>query len=253
MARHFLPWSLPLVAWCAGFGCRQGPPAGAQGSSKLPLTVRGRGSSPRERWLAILALLLVAGLVAGLWAQDPADSADHPPGNINELTLAGLRPGRTSLASAEKRLGGGWQHPSRDEKDMYVWCDASTRLRLSLEVQSGIVHVVTVEKFLPRPLGQTRERPGQNVASHPRPDACTATLRPSVARTGRGVKLGDTPARLKSVYGKPFFQGPASWEGRNVDLIVFNFSWAGPHLPQILESSFDNGRLVKMTLSAEYY
>ncbi len=36
VARHFLPWSLPMVAWSAGFDSRQGPPAGAQGSSKLP-------------------------------------------------------------------------------------------------------------------------------------------------------------------------------------------------------------------------
>ncbi|MGH9412848.1 MAG: DEAD/DEAH box helicase, partial [Terriglobales bacterium] len=34
--RHLLPWSLQLVARSAGFDSRQGPPAGAQGSSKLP-------------------------------------------------------------------------------------------------------------------------------------------------------------------------------------------------------------------------
>ncbi|MGH9412104.1 MAG: VOC family protein, partial [Terriglobales bacterium] len=36
VARHFLPWSLPLVARSAGFDSRQGPPDGAQDSSKLP-------------------------------------------------------------------------------------------------------------------------------------------------------------------------------------------------------------------------
>ncbi|TAN22948.1 MAG: alpha/beta hydrolase [Acidobacteria bacterium] len=36
VARHFLSGSLPLVAWSAGFDSRQGPPAGAPGSSELP-------------------------------------------------------------------------------------------------------------------------------------------------------------------------------------------------------------------------
>ncbi|MGH9412103.1 MAG: nitrite/sulfite reductase [Terriglobales bacterium] len=36
VARHLLPWSLPLVARSASFDSRQGPPADAQGSSKLP-------------------------------------------------------------------------------------------------------------------------------------------------------------------------------------------------------------------------
>ncbi|MGH9482910.1 MAG: hypothetical protein ACRD1L_12555, partial [Terriglobales bacterium] len=60
--------------------------------------------------------------------------------------------------------------------------------------------------------------------------------------------------QLKQVYGKPFFEGPSSWAGHDVQLIVFNFSWAGADKPQILESSFDAaGHLVKMTLSAQYY
>jgi len=41
VARHFLPWSLPLVAWRARFASRQGTPASAQGVSQLPLVEAG--------------------------------------------------------------------------------------------------------------------------------------------------------------------------------------------------------------------
>lgn len=186
--------------------------------------------------LACVAIL--ATLVAAARGQDPADSADRPAGNVNELTLAGLRPGRSTIALAEALWGYSWRHPSRDEGDLYVWCDARTHLKLTLEARpGGLIRVVTVSRMPPaRPLG-----------------ACSAVLDDKVETTGRGVRLGDTPRQLKQVYGKPFFSGPSSWDGHDVNMIVFNFSWAGIHKPQILESSFAAGKLVKMTLSAQYY
>lgn len=171
-------------------------------------------------------------------AQDPADSYDHPAGNVNELKLAGLQPGRSTVAEAEALWGKQWHHPSRDEDDVYVWCDTHSHIQLSLEAtRAGLIRVVTVSRMPPAlPVG-----------------ACTAVLGKRAATTGRGVRLGDSPERLQHVYGKPFFTGPSSWNGRDVNMIVFNFSWAGTSKPQILESSFAGGKLVKMTLSAEYY
>jgi hypothetical protein len=185
---------------------------------------------------SVMLLLLLAGVICA--AQDPSDSADRPPGNVNELTLAGLRPGESTIAAAQARYGPHWAHPSPDEKDLYVWCDASSQVQLSLEAASdGTIQVVTVERLL-----------------HPAaPAQCDARLPLAIAHTGRGVQLGDTPQQLRHVYGKPFFVGPSSWDGKNVQFIVFNFSWAGESDPQILESSFDGPRLVKMTLSAQYY
>ncbi|MGN6593707.1 MAG: hypothetical protein ACTHJX_12495 [Terriglobales bacterium] len=175
-----------------------------------------------------------------LRAQDPASSADRPPGNVNELTLAGLQPGRSRLEAAEARWGRQWTHPDADESDVYVWCDARSRLRIGLDTgASGTVRVVTVERM---------------AAGKGSPEACHAQLSAAVARTGRGVRLGDSEAQLLRTYGKPFFSGPSSLDGHNVRLVVFNFSWAGSDKPQILESTFDGaGKLIKMTLSAEYY
>jgi hypothetical protein len=188
-------------------------------------------------WLTAAVLAAALGLGAGTRAraQDPRDSADHPAGNVNELTLAGLRPGRTTIGEAERRLGAGWRHPDPDERDVYDWCDARRGVEISLEANPrGVIRVVTAER--------------------PRTAACDGRLPPARYATGRGLALGDGVARLLKTYGKPFFQGRASWRGERVRLIVFNFSWAGSSKPQILESSFDaRGRLVKMTLSAEYY
>ncbi len=61
VARHFLPGSLPLVAWSAGFDSRQGPPAGAQGSSKLPSAVQGRVFDPAGSSVPKAQITVIAG------------------------------------------------------------------------------------------------------------------------------------------------------------------------------------------------
>src|SRR5690348_7599045 len=99
------------------------------------------------KWLVVL--ILAAALIGVAGAQDPATSADHPPGNVNELTLAGLRPGQSHVADAVARWGDHWHHPSKDEQDLYIWCDAHSHLRVQLEVQGSAhtVEVVTVERL----------------------------------------------------------------------------------------------------------
>jgi len=181
--------------------------------------------------LGVAAVISLGGAAA---AQDPASSSDRPPGNVNELTLFRIRPGQETLSRVVARLGEHFHHPSPDEQDLYIWCDARSRLQLSVEVKLGVIQVVS----LSRPSGGD----------------CTGHLVPAAARTGRGVALGISAAELKHVYGKPFFEGPSSLGGQNVHFVVFNFSWAGTDRPQILEASFDGGdHLIKLTLSAEYY
>lgn len=185
------------------------------------------------RFLGCLLLLLVCGPV---WAQGPASNPDHPPGNVDERTLAGLRPGRSTLNEAVRLYGVNWFHPTAQETDLYQWSDPGRHLLLSLEVNGrGTIRVVSVTRT--------------TLAA-----ATSSALPASAEATGRGMRLGDSEQTLLHIYGKPFFEGPSSLDGRDVRLIVFNFSWAGASKPQILESSFDaSHRLIKMTLSAEYY
>lgn len=185
-----------------------------------------------------IALLLLVLLVLSLpvWGQDVDGNPDHPAGNVNELTLAGLRPGRSTLRDAVRLYGAHWVHPTPQETDLYLWSDTAHHLLLSTEVnKQGQIRVVSI----------TRTQ---------RSTATPSRLPVRAEATGRGVRLGDSQQRLRKVYGKPFFEGPSSLDGHDVHLIVYNFSWAGADKPQILESSFDrSGQLVKMTLSADYY
>lgn len=187
---------------------------------------------------SILLLLLALGLLCGqaLRGQEVDGNPDHPAGNVSELTLAGLRPGRSTLREAVRMYGPHWFHPTPQETDRYLWSDPVRHILLSAEVnQQGEIRVISV--------------------THTNRDAAIRSVLPLRAgATGRGVRLGDSLHRLRTVYGKPFFEGPSSLDGHDVHLIVYNFSWAGADKPQILESSFDSsGHLVKMTLSAEYY
>lgn len=198
------------------------------------LTEERRRSAIAQALLLLLALTLFCGQV--LAAQESDGNPDHPAGNVNELTLAGLRPGRSTLQDAIRHYGPHWFHPTPQETDLYLWSDPAHHLLLSAEVnQQGQIRVVSVTRT-------ERTAPVRSV------------LPLRAATTGRGVRLGTTEQHLRAVYGKPFFEGPSSLNGHDVHLIVYNFSWAGTDKPQILESSFDrSGHLVKMSLSAEYY
>jgi len=179
----------------------------------------------------IFALVVLCAVLCPASRQGTSDNPDHPAGNRSELTLAGLRPGRSRLAEAVHRFSRHWKHPSEEEPDVYVWTVGGVQVTVEVDDRK-VIRVVTVER-------------------HP----LSAFGAPGSRRlgTGRGLGLGDSPGRLLALYGKPFFRGPASLEGRNVQLIVFNFSWVGAEVPQILESTFEQGKLIRMVLSADYY
>lgn len=177
----------------------------------------------------IFALVMLCAVLCPASRQDASDNPDHPAGNRNELTLAGLRPGRSRLAEAVHRFSRHWKHPSEEEPDVYVWKVGGVQVTVEIDDRK-VIRVVTVEQ-------------------HP----LSAFAGSRRLGTGRGLRLDDSPGRLLALYGKPFFRGPASLEGRDVELIVFNFSWVGAEVPQILESTFEQGKLIRMVLSADYY
>ncbi len=183
------------------------------------------------------AALVAAGALAGGYAQEPA-----APKRANELTLAGLRPGRDTLGTAEARYKAKYRKGAPASGEAAEWADECTGRALSLELgQNNVVQSITVTA-----LGRL---------SPPGKAACRETLRDLLQtrlwKTGRGLKLGDPRDRVAELYGEPNSSGPSAKGTRELELLFYAFDWAGADVPQVMEISCDRatGRVVEITLA----
>ncbi len=177
--------------------------------------------------LAMVATLLGACDYARAQVEEPA---------VSELALAGLRPGRDKLARAVALYGRRYSQAFPNTPELLLWADPRKRLFLHLELsEEKTIEAVTVASFGPDKISPT-------------------SLPPSVAASGRGLRLGDPLEKALRLYGPPYFQGPSSEGERELILVVHKFK-AEEDQPQILESSYDpkTRKLVKITLSFRYY
>lgn len=154
----------------------------------------------------------------------------------NELTLAGLRPGVSKLRIKETKMRGFDLPPIADATGVH-WnlCDG-----LMLHVEPSInrtVQTVTVSLFGAR-AGDCR---GGNE------DAPRKEL-----RSGRGLVLGDTCARVNELYGEPESRSPSVRGPRKLELLFYSFDWAGDDVPQSMEVSCDQEthQVVEITLAS---
>ena len=153
-----------------------------------------------------------------------------------ELTLAGLRPGRDRLSRALALFGSNHTPAMPGASDLPLWADAHRPLFVRLEVgEDQVIQSVTVSSFGPATAGRTK-----------------LPLRADAA--GKGLRLGDPLEKAIKLYGEPYFRGPSTEGRRELILLVHKFS-AEKDEPQIFETSFDaaTGRLVKMNLTFPYY
>lgn len=189
-------------------------------------------------WLcasALGALLLVARALPG-GAQSP-DSAKR----ANELTLAGLRPGKDTLAAAKKRFGAAHLLPDKSNREhTKVWLDNCTGRSLSVEIdEKGVIQSVTVGRLLAGPADCTGS-----------PDR-HSPIRTDNLKTGRGLKLGDPRDRVVELYGEPNSSGPSTKGEQELELLFYAFDWAGSDVPQVMEISCERatGRVAEVTLA----
>ena len=159
---------------------------------------------------------------------------------VNEVTLAGLRPGRETLAAAEKRYKAKYREAKlgREEANVKEWWDACNGKALRLEVDAkGVIRSVTVTSLALR-VEECSEKAAQ-IAHH------------KFWFTGRGLKLGDPRDRVIDLYGEPSSSGPSVKGDRELELLSYAFDWAGSDVPQLLEVSCDRatGRVVEITLA----
>jgi hypothetical protein len=189
-------------------------------------------------WLC--ASLAVAAASAGATADariSTSGAAQIAGRHINETLLAGLRPGRDTFAIAEKRFKAKnlSEEPNSGHKE---WRDDCSGRSIRLEVDAkSVIQSVTITT-----LGNQEGK-----CSDRRPDF----LDPRNWLTGLGLRMGDSQDRVVGLYGEPNSSGPASKNGQELDLMYFQFDWAGSDVPQVMEVSCarETGRVVEITLA----
>jgi len=157
---------------------------------------------------------------------------------INETLLAGLRPGRDTLAIAEKRFKTkGVTTPDSDSKAKEWRDDCSGRfIRLELDAKSLIQSVTLTTLGLKE--GKCSDRRADFLDS-------------KNWVTGQGLRIGNSEDRVIALYGEPNSSGPAEKNGQELALLFYQFDWAGSDVPQVMEvlCARDTGRVMEITLA----
>jgi hypothetical protein len=163
----------------------------------------------------------------------------------DELTLAGLRPGRDDLAKAERlfrkpsttRYGGTnriWQDPCRHQLLSIIPDPAGTILEVRVARASSAANAKSVSTEGCAPAAESGSR----------------------WTTGHGLVVGNPCSRVLALYGQPGSRGPSTKDGQQLELLYYAFDWAGPDVPQAMavlctpEKNDKPGRVVEITLAA---
>jgi hypothetical protein len=213
------------------------------GSARLHAWVRWR-VSPRfsARWCtgrflkrALLGLFLASTLVRAQTPQKPRPQKVAAQ-RANELTLAGLRPGRDTLMRA-KQLYKGVSDPLKEQGES-SWEDACRARSLILSYdQKQKIETIRVARMQ-----------GSTTAD------CFDKGKPW--RTGHGLAINDAATKVVELYGEPDSRSPSTKGGQPLELWYYAFDWAGPDVPQVMEvlctreQDGQAGRVVEITLAA---
>jgi hypothetical protein len=184
------------------------------------------------------------------------DSPQKTPTNVStlatlrndELTLAGLRPGRDDMTKAERLF----HKPSATKYDgtNKIWQDPCRHQLLSIIPDpTGTIMEVRV--------AQANANANAANANNRSSRGCTSqTASYSRWFTGHGLVIGDACSRVVSLYGQPGSRGPSTKDSQQLELLYYAFDWAGPDVPQVMavlctpEKNAKPGRVVEITLAA---
>jgi hypothetical protein len=165
--------------------------------------------------------------------QIPQKAAAH---HVNELTLAGLRPGRDKLERAMQLYH--TIDPKNSTNDSQtVWVDGCAK------------HTLIVDFDRDKQIQVIR------TGAAPSPATCRA-VSASLWRTGHGLGVGDSAAKLVQLYGEPDSKSPSTRDGQPLELWYYAFDWAGPDVPQVMEvlctreKEGQSSRVIEITLAA---
>ena len=189
-------------------------------------------------WLCASLAVAAASIAAAVGARTSSPGAGQiATHHGNETMLAGLRPGRDTFAVAEKRFKGKSlsEEPNSGSREWRDDCSGRS-IRLELDAKS-VIQSVTITT-----LGTQEGK-----CSDRRPDF----LDPRNWLTGLGLRMGDSQDRVVALYGEPNSSGPASKNRQELELMYYQFDWAGSDVPQVMEvlCARDTGRVVEVTLA----
>jgi hypothetical protein len=190
-----------------------------------------RRASKRFWLLVSVAAVVVLVMQAGLHALQR--------GRVNEVSLAGLRPGHDKISASANEF----RDLTRDAavSDAYVWGDICMHRELRMETDnSGVVKIVTV---------------GANYKPEIMAKCAASVLDPKRLQriaSGRGLQLGNACGRIEENYGKAESRSPSVQGSDKLELYLYKFDWAGPDVPQVMEVSCDasSQTVVQITLAA---
>jgi hypothetical protein len=186
------------------------------------------------KW-APLALLLTNTFTNAQTTQNPPPNkaAKH---RANEMTIAGLRPGRDSHARASQLFGEFYAKTELPDAQT-VWLDACRHLALTIDVDAAkkiqVIRVAWSTTLVD-----------------------CVNLPPSPWKTGYGLRVHDPVARVVALYGEPDSKSPSTRDGQPLELWYYAFDWAGPDVPQVMEvlctreKDGQPGRVEEITLAA---
>jgi hypothetical protein len=187
-----------------------------------------------------LLFLVAACELASAQAPQPKPAVNQGAAKkANELTLAGLRPGKDTAARLF-RLYPNSRRAAITQDGQISWEDPCRQERLTVDVDGGKnVQVIRV--------GQLED---------PRRLHCDTTPVPSRWRTGLGLRILDQSQSVIQLYGQPDSRSPSTKDGQPLELWYYAFDWAGPDVPQVMEvvctkeKDGQAGRVVEITLAA---
>jgi len=175
----------------------------------------------------------MAAIAAAAFAQRSAT-----PTRFNEVTLAGLRPGRDSLAAALKRYKAKYSSSDENGASEKQWSDPCTGHTLTLNLDSqGVIQEITVSSLVTLD-GKCEGRRNE-------------VLDEKDWVTGRGLHLGDPQDRVSELYGEPNSSGPSVRGSTELEFLYYPFDWMGSDVPQAMEiyCARDTGKVVEITLA----
>jgi hypothetical protein len=210
--------------------------------ARMPDLLRLRSDRFLKRALCLLALIATAETVAhpfrseALQKPTPKTAATK---KSNELTLAGLRPGKDTTARLF-RLYPSFKTSATTQDGQISWEDPCRQERLTIDVDSSKnVQVIRVGRL------------EESKTAH-----CDAVSVPSRWKTGLGLRVLDNSQSVIQLYGQPDSRSPSTKDGQPLELWYYAFDWAGPDVPQVMEvvctrgKDGQAGRVVEITLAA---